>query len=309
MNTTRNTPFFSVVIPSYNRDQLILKAINSVQVQTFKDFEIIIADDCSTDNTETSIRNLEIGNLTFLKNSVNKGNAGARNLGGSHAQGEYICYLDSDDQYHPDFLEKMYKLIHDNNKPGFLWCNVNRIDAHGKQVDHAAPANWKPMEADDPYVFFLNGLYFGTDFGFTVRKDAFEQVNKFDENIRAAVDTDFRLRIVQEYDFAHTLDVLVDTYDHAGERVRKDSSQKLRSYKLMLAKHKDTIEKHQKLQQRWYYKLMWLSYHNNQKKDARLYLKRSIKCGNKKAVIAAALFEIFPVDQAIKLHKQISEKF
>ena len=303
-----NNPYFSIVIPSYNREKLILKAINSVVQQSFKDYEIIIADDCSTDNTREVVNGLSIPNLHFFQNEVNKGNAGARNLGAKNAKGKYICYLDSDDQYHPNFLEKMYDLIQNHNEPGFLWCNVNRIDENGNKLDHSAPSKWKPMEADDPYVFFLNGLYFGTDFGFTVRKDCFQKTGYFDENLRAAVDTDFMLRLVQDFDFAHTLDVLVDTYDHSGPRVRKDSSQKLRSYKIMLKKHQHIIDEYVHLQQRWYYKLMWLSYHNNQKKDARSYLKKSISCGNKKATVAAVLFEVFPVDTAIRLHKKISEK-
>lgn len=307
MSNNKN-PYFSVVIPSYNREKLIEKAIQSVASQTYKDYEIIIADDCSTDRTKEVVEGLSIPNLSFYQNEINKGNAGARNLGARKANGRYVCYLDSDDQYHPDFLEKMFSLIQKYDEPGFLWCNVNRIDAQGNKLDHSAPEKWKPMEANDPYVFFLNGLFFGTDFGFTVRRDCFAKTGYFDENLRAAVDTDFMLRIVQDFDFAHTLEVLVDTYDHSGHRVRKDSSQKLRSYKLMIQKHNKTINEHQHLQRRWNYKLMWLCYHNNQKKDARYYLKRSVECGNKKALVAAGLFEVFPVKTAIKLHKKISEK-
>lgn len=301
-------PYFSVVIPTYNRQNLVEKAIRSVLNQLFKDFEIIVADDCSTDKTLEIVENLSVSNLRIFQNEVNKGNAGARNLGARNAKGKYICYLDSDDQYHPDFLEQMYRLIKKYDEPGFLWCNVNRIDAEGKKLDHSAPEKWKPMEAENPYVFFLNGLYFGTDFGFTVRRDCFEKVGFFDENLRAAVDTDFMLRIVQHFNFAHTLEVLVDTYDHTGHRVRKDSGQKLRSYKIMLEKHQETINKFPHLQKRWFYKLMWLCYHNNQKNNARMFLKKSISAGNKKAIIAAGLFEVFPVDKAIKLHKKISEK-
>src|SRR5690606_36880034 len=105
-------------------------------------------------------------NIHIIQNKVNKGNAGARNLGIKKAIGQYVCFLDSDDKYHDHFLEKMYNLIQKNNSPGFLWCNVNRIDADGKLLNHSAPAHWKPMGAKDPYIFFLNGLYFGTDFGF-----------------------------------------------------------------------------------------------------------------------------------------------
>ena len=116
------------------------------------------------------------------------------------------------------------------------------------------------------------------------------------------------LRIVQDFDFAHTLEVLLDTYDHAGDRVRKDSTQKLKSYLIMYEKHKDTIEEHQHLQKLWNYKIMWLSYHNGKKKEGRKFFKKTGGIGNKKALVTAALFELFPLDLAVELHKKISEK-
>jgi len=300
-------PFFSVVIPSYNRSSLILKAIESVMSQSFTDFELLIADDCSTDDTEKVILNLNNPKISFFKNDVNKGNAGARNLGARNAKGTYVCYLDSDDQYHSNFLEKMYSLIQEGNNPGFLWCNVNRIDANGNNLNHSIPSNWDPMSKKDPYLFFLNGLNFGTDFGFTVRKDCFEKTGYFDESLRAAVDTDFILRIVQDYDFNFTREILVDTYDHEGERVRKNTSHKLKSYKIIIEKHKKIIEKHTHLLQRWNYKLMWLCYHNNEKKQARKYLKKALQSGKYKSLLAAGIFEIFPTEKAIEMHKKISK--
>lgn len=300
-------PFFSVVIPSYNRSGLILKAIESVMNQSFKDFELIVADDCSTDDSEKVIQSLNNSKISFFKNDVNKGNAGARNLGARNANGTYVCYLDSDDQYHPHFLQKMFSLIQDGNNPGFLWCNVNRIDADGNNLNHSIPSNWDPLRKKDPYLFFLNGLNFGTDFGFTVRRDCFDKTGFFDENLRAAVDTDFILRIVQDFNFNFTREILVDTYDHDGERVRKNSLQKLKSYQIIIEKHRSIIEKHQHLIQRWNYKLMWLNYHNSKKIEGRKYLKNAMSAGKYKAILAAMIFELFPADNAIYIHKYISK--
>lgn len=304
---TNKDPFFSVVIPTYNRAHLIFRAISSVEKQTFNNWELIIADDCSTDNTEQVIRKIGNEKIKFFKNISNKGNAGARNLGIINSSGKYICFLDSDDQYHQNFLEKMFLLINENNYPGFLWCNVNRIDVEGNNVDRSASAKWKPLEHKDPYIFFLKGLSFGTDFGFTVRRDCFQKTGYFDENLRVAVDTDFMLRIVQDFNFNHTTDILVDTYDHEGERVRQKTNEKLNSYQIMYKKHKNTIENNKSLKGSWNYKLMWLSYHNNKKKIAREYFRKSLKNQNKKTLITAALFEIFPVETAINLHKIISK--
>lgn len=299
-------PFFSVVIPTYNRAGIIGKSIESVLKQDFKDFELIIADDCSTDGTEEFIKGLNIPFLKFEKGETNKGNAGARNLGIRNSRGKYVTFLDSDDQYHDNFLQKMHDLIIGSNFPGFLWTNVNWIDIEGNVLDHSIPETWEPLKQKDPYLFFLKGLRFGTGYGFTVRRDCFDKTGYFDENLRTAVDTDFILRIVQDFNFNHCKEILVDTYDHVGERVRRDTSEKLKSYNIIIEKHRDTIEKHIELQHRWYHKLMWLNYHNGKKEEARKYLKLSLKAGKYKSALAAGIFEAFPREKAIDLHRKIS---
>jgi len=302
-----NKPFFTVVIPTYNRSTLLCKAINSVLGQTYQDWNLVIADDCSTDDTEEIIRPYLSDTITFFKNKKNIGNAGARNLGVKHANGSYICFLDSDDQYHPNFLQKMHDLIKENNNPGFLWSDVNRIDSNGELEDHTIPASWEPRNAKDPYLFFLGGLFFGTGYGFTVRSDCFETTGYFDEQFRTAVDTDFILRIVQDFNFEYTKEILVDTYDHDGDRVRKNSREKLKSYKILLEKHKSIIHQYPKLKQTWYYKLMWLSYHNGFKYEARKYLAKAVGAGKYKSFLTAGIFELLSKNKAIGMHKKISE--
>lgn len=301
-------PFFSIVIPTYNREELIFLSIQSVMNQTFSDWELIIADDCSTDNTEQKIKELGNEKIKFVSNEVNKGNAGARNLGIKNSNGQYVCFLDSDDQFHDNFLVKMHELILKSDFPGFLWCNVNWIDIDGNILDHSIPDTWEPLKQEDPYLFFMNGLKFGTGYGFTVRKDCFDKTGYFDENLRTAVDTDFILRIVQDFNFNHTKEILADTYDHVGVRVRNDTSEKLKSYKILYSKHEEVIRSNKKLNAKWSYKLMWLCYHNKQKSNARRLLINSLKAGNNKALITSILFETLPVKKAIELHKKISEK-
>lgn len=302
-----NHPFFSVIIPTYNRAHLILRAVNSVLDQTFKNYELIIADDCSTDNTEHIIRELNNPNIKFFKNNINIGNAGARNLGVRNAIGTYVSFVDSDDCLHHNFLERMFDLIETSDYPGFLWSDVNRIDSNGIISEDIIPPTWQPLNQKKPYEFFLKGLFFGTGYGLTIRRDCFKTTGYFDEQFRTAVDTDFILRIVQDFNFYHTQEILVDTYDHDGERVRKNTLEKLKSYKILIKKHKTTIHKNSKLQQVWYYKLMWLSYHSGQKKDARRYLITALSAGKIKSLLTAGIFEFFPKSKAISMHKKISE--
>lgn len=297
---------FSIVIPVYNRAELLVRALESVLQQTRKEWELIISDDASTEDIRSVVERYPDARISYYRLAVNGGNAAARNQGARHASGDYICYLDSDDRYHPEFLEKMEALIIARNKPGFLWVNVNRVHPDGAIVPNTFPASWKPMQQDDPYRYFLKGIYFGTDFGFTVRRDCIRDLGYFDEQLRVAVDTDFILRAVKRFDFAYTDEILVDTFEHSGLRVRKNAGAKAASYDIIYAKHRAYIEKDNTLSYRWRYKLMWLNYHSSNKSNARKYWYTFLRSCNLKPALLGFIFEIFPVGLAITIHKRIS---
>lgn len=101
-------PFFSVIIPSYNRQKEVIKAIQSVIKQEFRDFEILLIDDGSTDNTMVSIAKAFDDNRLKPRSIPHSGRSAARNKGLEMASGEWICFLDSDDEYLPGVLQTRY---------------------------------------------------------------------------------------------------------------------------------------------------------------------------------------------------------
>lgn len=103
-------PFFSVIIPTYNRAYLIQAAINSVLTQTFGNFELLIVDDGSTDNTREVIERNKDSRIRYLY-QPNAERCAARNNGIKNARGLYICFLDSDDYYLPNRLEMLYQSV------------------------------------------------------------------------------------------------------------------------------------------------------------------------------------------------------
>lgn len=298
--------FFSIVIPTYNRARLLERAITSVLAQDYSDFEVIVADDASTDNTAEVVARFDDSRIRYLRSEQNGGNAAARNLGAKHARGEYIAFLDSDDQYHPDFLSNMQSLILANDRPGFLWCGVNRMTADGRITIPRKIHGWQPEKAKDAYRYFLNGIYFGTDCGFTVRKDCLVAVGYFDERLRVSVDTDLILRIVQHCNFAYTREKWLDTFDHAGQRVRKDVTEKARAYELIFEKHRTSLETDARLLTLWRYKLMWLLYHSGRRKAARKHFVFFLRRLRWKAVATGCIFELLPLTFAIRIHRYIS---
>ncbi|MGB4434253.1 MAG: glycosyltransferase family 2 protein [Defluviitoga tunisiensis] len=128
-------PKISVIIPAYNVEKYIEKTLKSLIDQTFKDFEAIIINDGSTDNTEKIIKEV-LQNANFqwkLINQENQGVSAARNRGIIDSKGEYICFLDADDYYHPSFLEKMYNKAKENNYD-VVFCNYSYVDEREKNI-------------------------------------------------------------------------------------------------------------------------------------------------------------------------------
>ena len=99
-------PTVSVVIPAYNRADSLADAITSVTAQTFRDLEIIVVDDGSTDGTRTVVERLTDDRIRYVRHDVNKGANAARNTGTGEARGRYVAFQDSDDYWHPEKLQK-----------------------------------------------------------------------------------------------------------------------------------------------------------------------------------------------------------
>ena len=120
----QNNTFFSVIIPNYNNGEWLEKSINSIFQQTFTNYEVIIVDDCSTDNSIDIIKKYNKINLIQCKEKAFNG--GSRNLGIKQAKGEYILFLDSDDWfYNNKCFENIYNTIIENNYPDCVNLSYN----------------------------------------------------------------------------------------------------------------------------------------------------------------------------------------
>ena len=105
INQVENTPLVSIIMPTYNREDYIENAINSVLNQSYKNFELIIIDDCSDDNTVRIVEEFDDERIILLRNSENKGVSKSRNIGLNESKGKYIVYLDSDNDWEKDYLK------------------------------------------------------------------------------------------------------------------------------------------------------------------------------------------------------------
>jgi glycosyltransferase involved in cell wall biosynthesis len=147
------TPFFSVILPTYNRAHRIQRAIESILGQTYSNWELIIVDDASTDYTEQHVvPYLSDTRIRYLKNSVNLERCKSRNLGVKTAIGTYICFLDSDDYHLPNHLETFYEEMNKRNFPeAFLFTNSYNETEAGERSERFCP----PYKSSDPCTYFM----------------------------------------------------------------------------------------------------------------------------------------------------------
>jgi glycosyltransferase involved in cell wall biosynthesis len=184
--------FISVVIPTYNRASFFKEAIDSVLSQTFRDFELIVVDDGSTDETPELL--LSYGNKIKVIKKANKGPSAARNRGIKAAKGEWIAFLDSDDVWKPDKLEKQVQFIKDN--PDIKICQTEEIwIRNGKRVN---PRKKHEMHSGWIYEQCLP-LCIVSPSSVMIHRDVFEKVGFFDETMPACEDYDLWLRIAPYY--------------------------------------------------------------------------------------------------------------
>lgn len=124
----------SIVMPSYNTGKFIEETINSVMAQTYKNWELLIVDDCSTDNTDVVVSTFKDHRIRYFKNECNTGAAISRNLALREAKGRWIAFLDSDDIWLPEKLEKQIAFMK-VNKYNFSYTKYSEIDEHSHSLN------------------------------------------------------------------------------------------------------------------------------------------------------------------------------
>jgi glycosyltransferase involved in cell wall biosynthesis len=182
-------PFFSVIIPLYNRRYRIDAAVASVISQTFTDWELIIVDDCSTDGSWEHIQTYEDKRIHVLRNAMNSERCLTRNKGIQHSKGLYICFLDSDDHHLPHHLELLHRFILQKGRPqAFFFTNAWNEDEHGKRTERHCP----DVKDQDLLTYFLR--YTVNPQRWAVHREAMCQ-HLFDPNVNICEDMDTSLRM------------------------------------------------------------------------------------------------------------------
>lgn len=187
--------FFSVIIPLYNKENYIPDTLNSVLAQTFTDFEIILVNDASTDNSLAVAQTVKDDRIRFIEHSANKGLSASRNTGIKNASSDYVAFLDADDLWKPRFLENIFKLINSYPQASLFATKYEEIYPGNIILE---PYYNLSLENDttgiiDFYKSNLNkSIYYPSCL--CAKKEIFETIGYYDEKITFGEDIDFNIR-------------------------------------------------------------------------------------------------------------------
>lgn len=190
-------PKVSVVVPTYNRPDLIKRAIKSILNQTYQNFEIVIIDDSPTNKTEEAIEGLDDERIKYTRNKIRRGFSGAKNQGVEEASkdSKYIGFLDDDDEYLPLFLEKTVKKLEEEKDLAMVITYAELRDQSGEVIRETR------CECDNFWRSSIGN-------GCLVRKEIFDKGNVWYDEKMLFEDLDFGIRVLKNRKWACLPEIL-----------------------------------------------------------------------------------------------------
>lgn len=237
-----NLPLVSVIIPNAHRSSaIILRAISSVLSQSYPVFEVILVDDNTESNLSSEIKTAlkNMSRIKCIKNVGSHGACAARNVGISCAKGELIAFLDDDDEWLPEKIERQVKAF--TQDVVLIYCNGWRVD------DRCNPPLIRPYRKKDffssvSFESLLEKNHIGTTTQLLVRKSALEQIDGFDIQFPARQDCDLCLRLSRLGRMVGVDAFLFRHYLHNGEQISKSSKTSLNGYLLIYKKYQKDLQ-------------------------------------------------------------------
>lgn len=300
-----NIPTISVIIPTYNRTHLIERAIQSVLNQTYQDFEIIVVDDGSIDNTKEVLESFSDKRIRYIRHEKNRGGAVARNTGIKIARGEYIGFLDDDSEWLSKKLEKQMKAFEAASpEVSIVYTGLLRIE-NDRKVYIPSPTIKKKENNIQRELLKKNFIDTST---ILVKKECLNKVGVFDERLPRFQDWELVIRISKCYKFKLINEPLVISY-YTADSISADQNALIKGFELILEKYSKDFAKDKKLLAECYFNIGNLLSLNKEIRKGRNYLIKSIAKYpfSIKAFLAVfvSLFGQNCYSKAIAIHRKI----
>jgi len=208
-------PRLSIIILTYNREHLLLETLSSVFEQSYTDYEIIIVDDGSTDDTRARLEALKDKSIRYYYTDHLGNLSQLRNLGWRYAQGQYVAFLDADDIWLPSKLERQVQILETDQQLAFVYTDVEEFNKQRIIRPRIYSALEKKWESSAQFELTLSGrmpIYAST---VMIRKSLAETIGGFEDNLILG-DTHFLLRLARKYPCAVIFEPLARIRKHDG---------------------------------------------------------------------------------------------
>ena len=210
MENKNQLPLVSIIIPAYNRAHTIKMTLDSVLNQTYKNYEVIIVDDNSKDNTYEVVKPYLSDNIFYYKNEKNLGGGKSRNVGVEHSKGSILAFLDSDDEWLPEKLEKQVNIFMTNEDIALVYTKFYLIsETSGKKF-----VSEETKRLNDDFKSILCNNFIATTSTIAIRREAFLDINGFDDYLKTCQDWDLYIRTLKKYKVKGIEEPCVNYYYH-----------------------------------------------------------------------------------------------
>ncbi|MGJ3250979.1 MAG: glycosyltransferase family 2 protein [Elainellaceae cyanobacterium] len=260
-----DSPLISIIIPTYNRPQLLPRAVQSALAQTIDNFEVLVIDDGSPEPVNLP----DHPRLRVIRSPKNQGTAATRNAGARAAQGRYITYLDDDDQLLPHMAEVSLKALNHTTlpQPVAVLSGLDVLNSDGEAVETRLP----PTLPRGSY-FFLEEIEPGKSFlskqTLVVERDVLLGIGGYDETLQSRVHTEMFLRLNPVCSIVGLPTVTYQLITHEGPRISRNPSLRQISFQRLVKKHKPIFKAHPRMFADFVYKHAQMSYRLGQKRAA-----------------------------------------
>ena len=241
-----NQPLVSIIIPSYKNLDKIERAINSAVNQTYKNIEIIVVDDNGKGNsfqleTEKIVLAIDDDRIRYVVNDKNSERSFSRNNGALHSNGEYLAFLDNDDEFYPKKIESQLEELQKHDM-SYAICYSNYIrDREGKIVCY----NAEIREGNLIYDALCRNLFVHAGSNLLIKREAFEKVNGFNESLNINEDIDFLVRLLKTYKICYSSELGLIVYLHGKNTLNyiSETEKYIRTEKQIIEELSETEKK------------------------------------------------------------------
>jgi glycosyltransferase involved in cell wall biosynthesis len=228
----------SVVIPVYNRVSELRRALLSVLAQTYDDYEVIIVDDNSDRDVKGTTGIIENNkSIRFIKHKTNKGASAARNTGIEAANGKFIAFLDSDDEWKERKLERQVNRLSNKGSASVVYTG------YLVEVDGVKELGRTPSKRGYIFEDQLMKDWISPTSTVMVKSECFDEVGKFNTSLDARQDYEMWTRIAKEYKFEYIKEPLATLHTDSKYRITEDVPNRIASHKDVIWQFKDEIER------------------------------------------------------------------